>query len=173
MSKNPLWSFEYQLYNPFSYKQGGFARGVGHGATNRDSNEDYWHVSTISICSKNNFERRLGIWPAGFDKDGILYSNKAYGDYPTFLPSQKKNHLNETFSGWMLLNYNKPAQVSSTLGGFLPNYVVNEVYNSEYKPNYSFNDSEGGLVDIWNAIELTIEISFDTDYQCRLKQVKF
>ncbi len=51
--------------------------------------------------------------------------------------------------------------------------IVNEVYNSEYKPNYSFNDSEGGLVDIWNAIELTIEISFVTDYQCRLKQVKF
>jgi hypothetical protein len=51
--------------------------------------------------------------------------------------------------------------------------IVNEVYNSEYKPNYSFNDSEGGLVDIWNAIELTIEISFDTDYQCRMKQVKF
>ena len=51
--------------------------------------------------------------------------------------------------------------------------IVNEVYNSEYKPNYSFNDSEGGLVDIWNAIELTIEISFVTDYQCRMKQVKF
>ncbi|QHB39233.1 hypothetical protein sniff91_gp060 [Flavobacterium phage vB_FspS_sniff9-1] len=51
--------------------------------------------------------------------------------------------------------------------------IVNEVYNSEYKPNYSFENSEGGLVDIWNAIELTIEISFDTDYPCRIKQVKF
>jgi xylan 1,4-beta-xylosidase len=126
VSKNPLGPFEYQSHNPFSYKPGGFARGAGHGATYQDANDDYWHVSTISICTKNNFERRLGIWPAGFDKDGILYSNTAYGDYPTFLPSQKKNHLNENFSGWMLLNYNKPVQVSSTLGGFQPNYAVNE-----------------------------------------------
>ena len=126
VSQNPLGPFEYQSHNPFSYKPGGFARGAGHGATYLDVNNDYWHVSSISICTKNNFERRLGIWPAGFDKDGILYSNTAYGDYPTFLPSEKKNHLNGNFSGWMLLNYNKPVQVSSTLGGFQPNYAVNE-----------------------------------------------
>ncbi len=126
ISSNPLGPFEYQSHNPFSYKPGGFARGAGHGATYEDANADYWHVSSISICTKNNFERRLGIWPAGFDKDGILYSNTAYGDYPTFLPSQKKDHLNQNFSGWMLLNYNKPVQVSSTLGGFQPNYAVNE-----------------------------------------------
>ena len=51
--------------------------------------------------------------------------------------------------------------------------IIDDVYNSEYKPNYSFRDEEGVLVDIWNAIELNLEISFVTDYQCRLKQVKF
>jgi hypothetical protein len=68
---------------------------------------------------QNNFERRLGIWPAGFDKDGILYSNTAYGDYPTHFRYQKdKNHFKTIILlGWMLLNYNKPVQVS-TLGGF-------------------------------------------------------
>lgn len=117
--------FEYQPHNPFSYKPGGFARGAGHGATYQDANNDYWHASTIGICVKNNFERRIGIWPAGFDADGVMYSNTAYGDYPTFLPSEKKSHLN-SFSGWMLLNYNKPVQVSSTLGGFQSNYAVDE-----------------------------------------------
>ena len=128
MSKNPLGPFEYQSYNPFSYKPGGFARGVGHGATYRDSNEDYWHVSTISICIKNNFERRLGIWPAGFDKDDVMYCNTAYGDYPTFIPeyAQGRDFTNGLFSGWMLLNYNKPVQVSSTLGGYQPNFAVDE-----------------------------------------------
>lgn len=125
-SSNPLGPFEYQSHNPFSYKPGGFARGAGHGATYEDAYGSYWHVSTISICVKNNFERRIGIWPAGFDKDGILYSNTAYGDYPTFLPSEKKDHLKDHFSGWMLLNYNKPVQVSSVLGGFNANYAVNE-----------------------------------------------
>lgn len=126
VGSNPLGPFEYQSHNPFSYKPGGFARGAGHGATYQDINNDYWHVSTIVISTKNNFERRIGIWPAGFDEDGILYSNTAYGDYPTFLPSQKKNHLQESFSGWMLLNYNKPVQVSSTLGGFQPNFSNDE-----------------------------------------------
>lgn len=126
VSANPLGPFVYQSHNPFSYKPGGFARGAGHGATYQDAGNDYWHVSTISICTKNNFERRIGIWPAGFDNDGVLYSNTAYGDYPTFLPSEKKNHLSESFSGWMLLNYNKPVQVSSTLGGFHSNYATDE-----------------------------------------------
>lgn len=125
-SATPMGPFEYQSHNPFSYKPGGFARGAGHGATYQDRNDDYWHVSTIVVSVKNNFERRLGIWPAGFDADGVLYSNTAYGDYPTFLPSEKKNHLEGSFSGWMLLNYNKPIQVSSVLGGFNPNFVNDE-----------------------------------------------
>lgn len=126
VSNHPLGPFDYQSHNPFSYKPGGFARGAGHGATYQDANDDYWHVGTITICTKNNFERRIGIWPAGFDKNGILYSDTAYGDYPTFLPSQKKNHLDANFSGWMLLNYNKPVEVSSTLGGLQPNLLVDE-----------------------------------------------
>jgi xylan 1,4-beta-xylosidase len=126
VGKSPLGPFEYQPHNPFSYKPGGFARGAGHGATYQDANKQYWHVSTIGICTKNNFERRLGIWPAGFDNDDVMYSNTAYGDYPTFLPSENKNHLTQSFSGWMLLNYQKPVQVSSILGGYKPNFAVDE-----------------------------------------------
>jgi len=51
--------------------------------------------------------------------------------------------------------------------------IIDDTYNSEFVPNYSFQDEAGTLVDIWNAIVLNIEISFDTDYQCRIKQVKF
>src|SRR5690606_29659904 len=46
-------------------------------------------------------------------------------DYPTFLPSEKRGPL-DAFAGWMLLNYNKPVQVSSTLGGYQPNFAVDE-----------------------------------------------
>ena len=51
--------------------------------------------------------------------------------------------------------------------------IIDDTYNSEFVPNYSFQDEAGTLVDIWNAIVLNIEISFNTDYQCRIKQVKF
>jgi len=126
VGEGPLGPFEYQSHNPFSYKPGGFARGAGHGATFQDKSNQYWHVSTIGICVKNNFERRIGIWPAGFDADGTMYCNTAYGDYPTYLPSLNKDHLSQQFSGWMLLNYNKPVQVSSTLGAYKPNFAVDE-----------------------------------------------
>ena len=128
VSKDPLDGFEYQSHNPFSYKPGGFARGAGHGATFEDNYGNYWHVSTIFISVKNNFERRIGIWPAGFDKDDILYCNTAYGDYPTLLPefAQGKDFSKGLFAGWMLLNYEKPVQVSSTLGGYHANFAVDE-----------------------------------------------
>lgn len=126
VSEKPLDLFKYQEHNPFAYKPGGFARGAGHGATYQDNFGNWWHVSTVVLGQKNNFERRIGIWPAGFDKDDVMYCNTAYGDYPTYLPRQNVNHIKGLFSGWMLLNYNKPVQVSSTLGGLQPNFAVNE-----------------------------------------------
>jgi xylan 1,4-beta-xylosidase len=126
ISDHPLGSFTYQASNPFSYKPGGFARGAGHGSTYRDPFGNWWHISTLVVNMKNNFERRIGIWPAGFDADDLLYSNTAFGDYPQFLPAEKKNHLNGNFTGWMLLNYNKPVRVSSTYGGFSANNAVDE-----------------------------------------------
>jgi hypothetical protein len=105
---------------PFSYKPGGFTRGAGHGATFMDTYKNWWHVSTIAISVKNNFERRIGLWPAGFDKDDVLYMDAAFGDYPHYLGA------NRAFTGWMLLNYNKPVTVSSTLGSYYANFAVDE-----------------------------------------------
>lgn len=125
IGKTPLGPFEHQSM-PFSYKPGGFARGAGHGATYQDVWKNYWHISTIVVSVKNNFERRLGIWPAGFDKDDVLYMDAAFGDYPHYLPSKATDHLQSGFTGWMLLNYNKPVAVSSTLGAYAANNAVDE-----------------------------------------------
>jgi xylan 1,4-beta-xylosidase len=122
---DPLGPFTPQS-QPFSYKPGGFARGAGHGATFDDKFGNWWHVSTISISVKNNFERRIGLWPAGFDKDGVMYMDAAFGDYPHYLPRAAEDHLQTQFTGWMLLNYNKPVTVSSTLGSYYANYAVDE-----------------------------------------------
>ncbi len=125
VSDNPLGPFEAQP-DPLSFKPGGFARGAGHGSTYQDKWNNYWHISTITIAVKNNFERRLGIWPAGFDKDGVMYMNAAFGDYPHYLPSGPSDHLQSQFTGWMLLNYNKPVMVSSTYASYAPNNAVDE-----------------------------------------------
>lgn len=123
-SKSPLGPFVHQSL-PLSYKPGGFARGAGHGATFQDNFSNYWHVSTIAISVKNNFERRLGLWPIGFDKENTMFMDAAFGDYPHYLPSKTTSHLNG-FTGWMLLNYNKPVQVSSTYGNYSANNSVDE-----------------------------------------------
>ncbi len=85
----------------------------------------------MTIAVKNNFERRIGIWPAGFDKDDIMYCNTSYGDYPHYLPGKETAVYNAPaasggFCGWMLLNYNKPVAVSSTLGNYAANFAVDE-----------------------------------------------
>ncbi len=125
VADEPLaYSWEPQS-DPLSFKPGGFARGAGHGATFQDNSKNYWHVSTIAISTKNNFERRVGIWPAGFDADGVMWCNTAFGDYPHFLP-EKGGGRADYFTGWMLLNYQKPVRASSTLGGHKPNFAVDE-----------------------------------------------
>jgi xylan 1,4-beta-xylosidase len=118
----PLGPFTPQS-DPLSMKLGGFARGAGHGATFQDNNKNYWHVSTIMMSVKNTFERRLGIWPAGFDKDDVMWCNTAFGDYPHYLPDTSTPGK---FTGWMLLNYDKPVLVSSTYGNYAPNKAVDE-----------------------------------------------
>jgi len=125
VSDQPLDRFVHQSM-PFSYKPGGFARGAGHGATFKDKWDNYWHVSTLAISVKNNFERRIGLWPAGFDKDDVMYCNTAFGDYPLYLPNGKADHTKSRFTGWMLLNYNKPVTVSSSYGGYQANNAVDE-----------------------------------------------
>ncbi|MEO6723356.1 MAG: family 43 glycosylhydrolase [Ferruginibacter sp.] len=117
--------------DPLSLKLGGFARGAGHGATFTDNYKNFWHVSTMVLSVKNNFERRLGIWPTGFDKDGDMWCNTAFGDYPHLLPSANTDvhqspFVDNGFTGWMLLNYKKPVTVSSTLGSYNANKAIDE-----------------------------------------------
>lgn len=121
---NPLGGFTPQS-DPLSMKLGGFSRGAGHGSTFKDNNGNYWHVSTTVVSVKNTFERRIGIWPAGFDKGGIMWCNTAFGDYPFYLPAKSPDGTLRP--QWNLLNYNKPVQVSSTLGGYEPNNAVDEL----------------------------------------------
>jgi hypothetical protein len=143
---------------PLSYKPGGFANGAGHGSTFQDHWDNYWHVSTIAIAVKNNFERRLGIWPAGFDPEGVMYCNQAFGDYPTLLPAGKENHRESRFAGWMLLNYEKPVTVSSTFGAFNANFAVDENIKTYWCAATSNKDewlqSDLGAVSTVRAIQI-------------------
>ncbi|MFO0839649.1 MAG: family 43 glycosylhydrolase [Phycisphaerae bacterium] len=126
VSDKPLGPFTYQRHNPFSLNPGGFARGAGHGSTIEDKFGNWWHTSTLAISVKNNFERRIGLWPAGFDDDGVLFCNTAYGLLPQRIPEGRFDARKGLWTAWALLNYAKPVLVSSTLGGHGPNFAVDE-----------------------------------------------
>ena len=112
---------------------------------------------------KNNFERRIGVWPAGFDKDGVMYCNTSYGDYPHYLPpaeaSGKGGPTPGAFTGWMLLNYKKPITVSSTLSSARP---PNDAVDEDIKTYWSaatgdkgeWIQSDLGTLSTVNAIQI-------------------
>lgn len=149
-SDHPLGPFTYEEYSPFSYKPGGFIRGAGHGSTVEDPYGNYWHYGTMVVGINFNFERRIGQFPAGFDEDGQLYTNTAYGDYPHYLPSEEERGREDWFTGWMLLSYNKPVEASSTHEDFSPKHVVDE----EIK---SFWVAESNQEGEWLTIDLEAE----------------
>ena len=105
---SPLGPFKPANNNPYSYKPGGFITGAGHGSTLEDRKGKYWHISSMRISHNENFERRLGLWKAGFDEDGELFCDQRFGDWPIAMdaPAFAK-------PDWMLLSYGKKVRVSS------------------------------------------------------------
>lgn len=127
---SPLGPFTYQEHNPMSYKPGGFVQGSGHGGTFADVNGNYWHTSTCMLSIKYRFERRIGIYPTAFDSDGTMYSSSAFGDYPTYSALSDIKDPEKRFTGWMLLSYKKPVEVSSVDSIYSANNVCDESMRS-------------------------------------------
>ncbi len=181
VGNDPLGGFTPQS-DPLSIKLGGFSRGAGHGSTFGDNAGNYWHVSTSIVCVKNTFERRIGIWPAGFDKDDIMWCNTAFGDYPHKAPNPSKGGALDSenskslskasgsgiapwegggagsFTGWMLLNYKKPVSVSSTLGNYQANYINDERIQTYWSAATSNSgewvQSDLGTLSTVNAVQI-------------------
>lgn len=124
-SASPLGPFTRQAHNPFSSKPGGFAAGAGHGSTVSDRFGNLWHTATMRISVNHAMERRIGLFPAGVDADGVLFCNQNFADYPTRIPQGKFDPW-DVKPEWMLLNYRSPVTASSTGEGSAPELAVNE-----------------------------------------------
>jgi hypothetical protein len=110
---DPLGPFTYAPYNPVAYKPGGFVVGAGHGNTFRDVHGNYWNTGTPWIGVNQNWERRIAMFPAGFDADGQMYASTRFGDFPHRAPTGRWTRPEELFTGWMLLSRGRPATASS------------------------------------------------------------
>lgn len=124
VSDSPLGPYTLAQTNPYSYKPGGFIPGAGHGSTMEDMEGSLWHTATMRISMNHNFERRVGIWPAGFDADGELFCNQRYGDWPLDVEEARENPWCDP--KWYLLSFGKTVTASSYEEGKGPEKAVDE-----------------------------------------------
>lgn len=144
---SPLGPFTYQQHNPMSYKPGGFVQGVGHSGTFKDLKENYWHVGTCMLSLKYKFERRIGLYPTAFDRDGVMYCSTAFGDYPCWNADRDIKNPFDRFTGWMLLSYGKPVKVSSTDSIYVSSNLTDENIRTYWA-------AQTGTSDEWMEIDL-------------------
>jgi len=115
------------------------------------------------------FERRLGLFPAAFDNEGVMKTYTAFSDYPTIMPNRKIEFEKESlFRGWMLLSYKKKAEASSAMD----NYPVNNAFDEDIRTWWSANTGDTGE---WLSVELddnstvnAIQVNF-ADNESKLK----
>ena len=161
---HPLGPFTYAPYNPVSYKPGGFVNGAGHGNTFQDNYGNYWNTGTPWVAVNWNFERRIAMFPTGFDNDGHMFANTRFGDLPHLLPTKKWENKDELFTGWMLLSYKKPATASSALDTFNVLKITDENPRTFWVAKQN-KEGEFVIVDLQKESEVrALQINY-TDYK--------
>ncbi|MBB2943341.1 hypothetical protein FB565_003054 [Actinoplanes lutulentus] len=122
---SPLGPFIYSPQSPFSSKPGGFMTAAGHGSTIQDRHGNWWHMATMRISVQHMFERRIGLFPAGFDADGVLFCNQEFADYPMTVPNGPADPWSLSAKA-MLLSDRRPVTVSSADPAHAAELAVNE-----------------------------------------------
>ena len=149
IADSPMGPFTYMEASPVSYKPGGFIGGAGHGCMFQVG-EQAWKAATNAISVRHMFERRLSFFPAGFDADGVLYTNTYLGDFPLYLPTPGKAP-EQAAPGWMLLSARKPVTVSSSL----PDYPATNAVDEEVRTAWV---AAGKGSDEWLQVDMEEEV---------------
>ena len=158
VGESPLGPFTLAANNPYSYKPGGFLPGAGHGSTMRNKNGAWWHTATMRISVNHDFERRVGLWPAGFDKDGELFCNQRYGDWPLSLEGDPWRD-----PAWMLLSMGKTATASSFVPGHEPEKATEENVQTWWRAASNSRD-EWLCVDLGKVFDVhAVQVNFADD----------
>ncbi|HYG17622.1 MAG TPA: family 43 glycosylhydrolase [Ohtaekwangia sp.] len=165
ISDAPLGPYTYAPNNPVSYKPGGFMNGAGHGSTVKGPYGQYWHFGSMAVSINVNWERRIAMYPAFFDKDGLMYCNTSFGDYPHYAPAVPGKA--GEFTGWMLLSYKKPVKVSSQLTSFGPENLVDETVKTFWVAAKN-DDQQWIMIDLVNpATVYALQVNYH-DHQSNL-----
>ncbi len=123
---SPLGPFHHVNYAPVSMKIGGFIGSAGHSGVFQDKHGNWWRVTTMWIGVHDLFERRLGLFPVGFDADGRMYTETMLGDYPQLLPAGPRREHTSPLAGWWVLSNGQRSRASSALPNHPPELAADE-----------------------------------------------
>lgn len=115
VSDHPMGPFTFAANNPFSYRPNGFVCGAGNGSTFADKFGNWWHVATLTAPKNLKSQSWIGLFPAGFDKDGNLFAKTDFGDYPILMPNTKYANVDKLDPEWSLLSDDLTTQASSSM----------------------------------------------------------
>ena len=131
----PQGPWHFQRHNPVAYKPTGFCRGAGNSSVFQDAQGAFWRATTVDAERTWLWERRVALYPGGFDHDGEMFTDTYLGDLPHYgagknpTPSARRT-LGDNLVGWMLLSYQKTATASSAMPGCEPGQAVDEQMTS-------------------------------------------
>ncbi len=162
VSDNPIGPSSCSEHKPLTFNTSAFQVGAGHGSTFHDKKGNLWTICMIPAhYGENGRGSELAIYPTAVDKDGVMYSDTAYGDYPQYYPADRKVGGADNYTNWKLLSYKKRTEVSSTSGNYLPVNALDENFLTCWAAKTG-NPGEYFMVDLGDVASINaIQINWD------------
>ena len=161
VSDSPTGPFTYSPHNPLTFKTTGFAVGAGHGSTFHDKNGQLWTICMIPGNFGGGRGSELAIYPTAVDKDGVMHSETAYGDWPQYWPGTRTDAIDHNWTGWKLLSHKKKVEVSSTFENYVPAKGVDEDFMTCWAAETG-DPGEYFCVDLGKVADIrAIQVNFD------------
>jgi hypothetical protein len=123
------------------------------------------------VGNHDEFERRIGLFPVSFDKQGRMRVHTVLGDYPFTLPQQHTTPKDVDITGWLVQSYQKQCRVSSELPGFESHLASDENIRTWWSAETG-NSGEWLIMDLGKKVSVNaIQVNFadqDVDYETSL-----
>ena len=133
-AKSPLGPFTYPRRNPILVHRNGLINGTGHHSVIEGPDGNLWAVYTVLYRNWGVFDRRIGLDPVGFDKDGNMFV-AGPSETPRWGPGAIAKPWLDNDSGSQPVSINRYTwSASSALPGRDPTYAFDNNVRTWWQP---------------------------------------
>jgi xylan 1,4-beta-xylosidase len=133
-AKTPLGPFTYAPRNPILVHRNGLINGTGHHAIIEGPDHNLWAVYTVLYRNWGVFDRRIGMDPVGFDKDGNMFVGGP-SETPNWGPGANAKPALANETGSIAVSTNRYTwSASSALPGRDPTYAFDNNVRTWWQP---------------------------------------